>query len=168
MDGRGSNGDWTEERIERLKVLWKDGLTFGEIAVQMGGVTRSAVIGKVSRLDLEKRAVGIAPANAKPFANKAMPAPKKGAPVLAMVAPGNGSDLISQPAAARTWRGNALPSKHQCRWPIGDPSRAGFTFCDRFALVAKPYCEVHCEAAYVPGNPSRGRDLQRSVRRYIG
>ncbi len=47
---------WTEERVELLKKLWTEGLSASQIARQMGGVTRNAVIGKVHRLGLSGRA----------------------------------------------------------------------------------------------------------------
>jgi len=40
---------WTDERVEVLKKLWSDGLSASQIAKQLGGVTRNAVIGKVHR-----------------------------------------------------------------------------------------------------------------------
>ena len=47
---------WTDERVELLKKLWSDGLSASQIATQLGGVTRNAVIGKVHRLSLSGRA----------------------------------------------------------------------------------------------------------------
>src|SRR5258705_2607541 len=47
---------WTDERVEMLKRLWLDGLSASQIAKQLGGVTRNAVIGKVHRLGLSGRA----------------------------------------------------------------------------------------------------------------
>jgi GcrA cell cycle regulator len=46
---------WTDERVELLAKLWGDGLSASQIASQLGGVTRNAVIGKVHRLKLETR-----------------------------------------------------------------------------------------------------------------
>jgi GcrA cell cycle regulator len=46
---------WTEERIERLKKMWHDGATASQIAEDLGGVSRNAVIGKAHRLGLEQR-----------------------------------------------------------------------------------------------------------------
>ena len=46
---------WSEDRVERLKVLWADGLSASQVAKQLGGVTRNAVIGKVHRLGLAGR-----------------------------------------------------------------------------------------------------------------
>jgi len=50
---------WTDERVELLKKLWADGLSASQIAGQMGGVTRNAVIGKVHRLGLSNRVGGM-------------------------------------------------------------------------------------------------------------
>ncbi len=47
---------WTNERVELLKKLWGDGLSASQIAGELGGVTRNAVIGKVHRLGLSGRA----------------------------------------------------------------------------------------------------------------
>src|SRR3569833_4713148 len=47
---------WTEERVSLLKKLWLEGLSASQIAKQLGGVTRNAVIGKVRRLGLSGRA----------------------------------------------------------------------------------------------------------------
>ena len=46
---------WTDERVEVLKKLWAEGHSASQIAKQLGGVTRNAVIGKVHRLGLSGR-----------------------------------------------------------------------------------------------------------------
>ena len=46
---------WTEERIDRLKKMWAKGSTASQIAEELGGVSRNAVIGKAHRLGLESR-----------------------------------------------------------------------------------------------------------------
>ena len=46
---------WTDERIERLKTMWTSGSTASQIADDLGGVSRNAVIGKAHRLGLEAR-----------------------------------------------------------------------------------------------------------------
>jgi len=46
---------WTEERIDRLKAMWAKGSTASQIAEDIGGVSRNAVIGKAHRLGLEQR-----------------------------------------------------------------------------------------------------------------
>jgi len=52
---------WTEERIERLKKMWHDGATASQIADELGGVSRNAVIGKAHRLGLEQRPSPVKP-----------------------------------------------------------------------------------------------------------
>jgi GcrA cell cycle regulator len=46
---------WTDERIDRLKKMWSDGATASQIADELGGVSRNAVIGKAHRLGLQSR-----------------------------------------------------------------------------------------------------------------
>ncbi len=46
---------WTDERVEKLKKMWGEGLSASQIAKELGGVTRNAVIGKVHRLGLSNR-----------------------------------------------------------------------------------------------------------------
>ncbi len=53
---------WTDDRVELLKTLWGEGKSASQIAKELGGVTRNAVIGKVHRLGLSNRAT---PAKAK-------------------------------------------------------------------------------------------------------
>ena len=71
---------WTDERVETLKKMWGDGQSASQIAKELGGVTRNAVIGKVHRLGLSNRAgTGAAAPAAKP-APKAKPSETVEAP----------------------------------------------------------------------------------------
>ena len=102
---------WTEERIERLKKMWTDGATASQIADELGGVSRNAVIGKAHRLGLEQRPSPVkageekekkaapAPAAAAPAAR---PAPKAAAPAAAPAA--SAAAPAAAPAAARPAR----------------------------------------------------------------
>ena len=72
---------WTDERVEILKKLWLDGLSASQIAKQLGGVTRNAVIGKVHRLGLSGRAAPSHPSRPafkapRPPRPMTMPAPR--------------------------------------------------------------------------------------------
>ena len=69
---------WTDERIDQLKALWDKGLTASQIAEELGGVSRNAVIGKAHRLGLKSRP---SPVKANDADKKA--APKKAAPAAA-------------------------------------------------------------------------------------
>ncbi len=99
---------WTEERVETLKKMWAEGQSASQIAKELGGVTRNAVIGKVHRLGLSNRAGGgatapKAPAKeapAKPAA-KAKAAPKKAEKPAADPAPEKTAAEKPSPAPAR-------------------------------------------------------------------
>jgi GcrA cell cycle regulator len=64
---------WTDERVETLKRMWAEGQSASQIAKELGGVTRNAVIGKVHRLGLSNR-------NDDSETPAAEPAPKAAAP----------------------------------------------------------------------------------------
>lgn len=82
---------WTDERVETLKRMWAEGQSASQIAKELGGVTRNAVIGKVHRLGLSNRVSGgkddveeevPAPVAAKPApVVEAKPEPEPVAPV---------------------------------------------------------------------------------------
>ena len=55
---------WTDERVETLKSMWSEGKSASQIAKELGGVTRNAVIGKVHRLGLSNRVGGEHPDDA--------------------------------------------------------------------------------------------------------
>lgn len=57
---------WTDERVDLLKKMWGEGQSASQIAKELGGVTRNAVIGKVHRLGLSNRATSGGKADAKP------------------------------------------------------------------------------------------------------
>ncbi|MEH0194553.1 GcrA family cell cycle regulator [Caulobacter sp. CCNWLY153] len=57
--------------------------------------------------------------------------------------------------------------RSHCRWPIGDPGKAGFKFCCRPKMDdAKPYCATHAGIAYVkpPSSDRRNSLLGRLMR----
>ncbi|AOR75320.1 GcrA family cell cycle regulator [Novosphingobium resinovorum] len=68
---------WTDERIEKLTKMWEGGSTASQIADELGGVSRNAVIGKAHRLGLKARPSPVK-ANEKPA--RPAPAPKKPKP----------------------------------------------------------------------------------------
>ncbi len=83
---------WSDERVDLLKKMWTEGQSASQIAKELGGVTRNAVIGKVHRLGLSNRNGGggtpapeaTAPA---PAPEVAAPAPKPAAPKAAATKP---------------------------------------------------------------------------------
>ena len=164
---------WTDERVATLKKLWLDGLSASQIAKQLGGVTRNAVIGKVHRLGLSGRAAPSQPARpafkAPRPARVAAPAPApvvQRRPVEAPAAPSLPSVLRQETPGSATV---LTLGAHMCKWPIGDPATEGFTFCGKGAHDG-PYCDAHAQIAYQPQQARKkggASDLARSLRRYI-
>ena len=92
---------WTDERVELLKRMWSEGQSASQIAKELGGVTRNAVIGKVHRLGLSNRVSGKdeeegSPAPA-PQAAPPAPEPRVAAEAPAAARP----EPVAPPAAAR-------------------------------------------------------------------
>ena len=166
---------WTDERVELLKKLWQDGLSASQIAKQLGGVTRNAVIGKVHRLGLSGRAtpskpqrtVFKAPRPARPAAASPSAPRRIAEPVssAAHPAPTPVRYVDETPGTATVLTLGA----HMCKWPIGDPSLDSFTFCGRRSSDG-PYCNDHARVAYQPQQTRKKagpNELARSLRRYI-
>ncbi len=80
---------WTDERIERLRAMWTKGATASQIAEELGGVSRNAVIGKAHRLGLESRPSPVKAGEEKEKKAKPAPAPapKTAKPAAAKPAP---------------------------------------------------------------------------------
>ena len=159
-----SESGWSETRVTTLSQLWRDGLSASQIAKQLGGVTRNAVIGKVHRLGLSGRAAASAPARAPRTATPRPTRPRRVAlaapavrkpPVLAFVPAPEGPGLIGD---------MALLGAHVCKWPIGDPKSPDFSFCGRQADGR--YCAAHEQTGVRPGTAWRA-DRDPIVRRAL-
>lgn len=152
---------WTDERIERLKKLWGDGLSASQIAAELGGVTRNAVIGKVHRLHLSgrvKTSTAAAPRSRKTAVRQAA------RPRMTTVVRGNLAVAQMQETelvvAYRPAAEVVVPISRRisimelregtCRWPLGDPLLPDFVFCGGDCDVGKPYCTAHANVAFQP------------------
>ena len=105
---------WTDERVELLKKMWSDGQSASQIAKELGGVTRNAVIGKVHRLGLSNRTASAATAKPEP---KAKPAPAPKAEAKAKPAP---KTEAARPATPVLETKSANPARRQII-PAGQP-----------------------------------------------
>ncbi|MDP3341114.1 GcrA family cell cycle regulator [Frigidibacter sp.] len=100
---------WTDERVETLKKMWAEGQSASQIAKELGGVTRNAVIGKVHRLGLSNRVGGPAAPEPKPAA-PARPEPAA-APRAETVAPRAAPVVEDEPVAAAPAAARAEPPR---------------------------------------------------------
>ncbi len=113
---------WTDERVELLKKMWGEGQSASQIAKELGGVTRNAVIGKVHRLGLSNRTTG----SSKPAATaepKEKPAPKAAAKPKAQPKTEPARPVTPEPAAAAAPAAEArtsTPARKQII-PAGQP-----------------------------------------------
>lgn len=164
--------DWTPERTKTLIALWEEGLPTSEIGRRLD-VTKNAVVGKVHRLGLKKRASPIraqgaakaAPAKEKaPIKATAKPVAEKPAvaeaDVKVAVEPAPAPAPVSAPVKtkprdkSKVVRLESL-NNSMCSWPEGEPGTPEFHFCGEPSLPDKPYCAEHCARAYV--KPSKER-----------
>lgn len=149
--------NWTDERVELLKKLWSDGLSASQIAAELGGITRNAVIGKVHRLGLSGRA--------KSPSAGATRARKPRTRLLRVARPTMRGNTALALAFETEYEPepeveNVVPigqrrtilelSEDTCRWPVGDPSNPDFYFCGGKPMASLPYCAFHSRMAYQP------------------
>lgn len=153
---------WTDERVELLRALWHDGLSASQIAADLGGVSRSAVIGKLYRLGLQRGRPKPAPARAR--ATKAAVLVKPARTLQQMAAVALDPALAAaepQPLATvvpMTERVTLMMLTAQaCRWPMGDPGSEAFSFCGKRTDSGVPYCAAHARIAYQPADDRRDR-----------
>jgi GcrA cell cycle regulator len=93
---------WTDERIDRLKKMWADGATASQIADELGGVSRNAVIGKAHRLGLEQRPSPVKPGEEKERKTAVAPAPARHAPKSEAPAAATPDSPTATPPPTRT------------------------------------------------------------------
>ncbi|UNE54337.1 GcrA family cell cycle regulator [Bartonella machadoae] len=164
---------WTYERVELLKKLWSEGLSASQIAAQLGGVSRNAVIGKVHRLKLPgrgKTAQGGSRAQKappSPSSPRARRTPSAVVPTDAVSSSAEVTALKVEPIAEDVTETD-LPtnsnvvvpisrqlnllqlSENTCRWPVGDPLSPDFHFCGADSGENGPYCAFHAKIAFQP------------------
>ena len=172
-----NGANWTDDRVERLKKLWSEGLSASQIAAQLGGVSRNAVIGKVHRLNLPGRAKAGGATSAR--SQKRVSAPAQSRPTS--FAPRTITRTVTRPVGATMLREDVeidvledmevrrdnvvvpifkrVPlirlTERTCKWPLGDPLKDDFCFCGNDSPDNTPYCTYHQKLAYQPSAERR-------------
>ena len=149
---------WTDERVARLTKLWADGLSASQVAADLGGVTRNAVIGKVHRLGLSGRAKPASKGGGRPkraartnaYAKVSRNGAKSGKSNTTRTASNHAASLEDLTAPEPKRIKLVELSELTCKWPLGDPQEADFCFCGHSIKADTPYCEYHCKLAYQP------------------
>ena len=152
-----STSQWTSERIQTLIALWNEGLTTSEIGRRLG-ITKNAVVGKVHRLGLKKRASPIRSrgiTTTRPTPTPKLPKADEAGAATAQTAEPQAADapVAAAPVPPKRRTGPVVQldslKPGMCSWPVGEPGTDDFHFCADTVVPEKPYCLEHCERAYV-------------------
>ena len=137
---------WTDEKVEKLKELWKKGHTASQIAGELGDTTRNAVIGKAHRLDLAARAPSKGSGASVSRGNKSIrrvPAPTSRKAKFQSI-------LLDKNFEPENPKSLENLTDETCKWPIGHPNEEKFYFCGRKPEGEFPYCKLHVLYAFQP------------------
>ena len=123
-----NNFVWDEDKLNKLKKLWDEGLPITKIGNEIG-VSRNAIAGKAHRMGL----------------------PKRNSPISKSGDPRKNQDVNvvnSKQLPLKILLREVEWSRNRCCWPIGDPKLPGFYFCGTSIVPGRPYCEEHSNLAY--------------------
>ena len=141
----------TKQRIEQLKKLREAGYTASNIATELGGITRNAVIGKAHRLGLSGRMKSKSKVSSVSIVRKRkMPVNKN-------------SKIIELTTSVEPMNPTSFADIKDglCRWPLGEPEDLDFKFCGRKCAEGMIYCTEHHSLAYQPLNQTRQKRASR-------
>lgn len=168
--------NWTDERVEKLKRLWAEGLSASQIAAQLGGVSRNAVIGKVHRLNLPGRAKSGSSQtvrSTKRAASQQRPAAFTARVATRTVTRTAGATVMKEEIEIDAFEQQEMVpaanvvvpisrrlvltelTERTCKWPMGDPLKEDFCFCGNDSPDNTPYCTYHQRLAYQPSGERR-------------
>jgi GcrA cell cycle regulator len=152
---------WTEQRIELLKNRFEAGLTAREIAVDIG-VSRNAVIGKLSRLnlhrekDIDQRRLAQKQDPKKSIRGRRLKTtPRLQYEMLRSLYGEPGASDDDGPVHSEHRCSLLELNEQKCRWPISAPGADDFCFCGNTPVEGLPYCAGHTRLAYRPGSRQR-------------
>jgi GcrA cell cycle regulator len=142
-----NTGNWTEDRVERLKELWDKGRSCSIIAAELGGVTRNAVIGKVCRLGLPKRIT----------VQRSTRMRGKGRSTRVLFRPVAYCEVVTAPKCPEHIGLSLLELKDgpisQCRYIHGNGRGDPYTFCAQPVREGSSFCEFHHRLCWVKSPP---------------
>lgn len=168
-DIMGNWNQWSEETTERLKALWATGLSASRIACRITGTTRNAILGKVHRLNLERRAPS--PGGRIPQTREERNAKSRAANAVKRLADkqlmnGHGPSLAPSRSLERAMRPRLWKTRHAppvapyagepvsilevtgCKFAVGSEGRTHL-FCNA-PSDGRPWCEYHSEIVWGP------------------
>jgi len=144
---------WTAERVELLKSGFEAGLSCRQIADDIG-VSRNAVIGKISRLNLSRGggvSAGLSERARDPRGGPRRPRiPRQSRVSQRQILTALDAQPAVEEAPPRSEQRCSLLelSEEKCRWPISNLGAADFWFCGNKPVERLPYCAGHARMAY--------------------
>lgn len=149
--------EWSEEREERFRQLWADGVPVTQIGLELG-VSRNAVVGKRKRMDLPERGSPLMPKGSGRRTYNRSPQPRPPQlplPALASLAAWTRAPVIA-PVPVRIAPRRAQVAQRacgECQWPVSGTRRA-WVFCGAPCVLdarglPSPYCRPHLRLATV-------------------
>lgn len=163
---------WSDERTERLKDMWAAGRSASQIASNLGGITRNAVIGKVHRLGLSGR---VTISRMKSLQPRCTPAEYQRAKHRAQTRAATSQTAAKKRKAMldNLFRSEPLPPAHEidvprialmdlepnhCRWPAGDPVQG---FCGCNTVPGLSYCLDHARRSMATTQPKTNTNFNQ-------
>ena len=147
---------WTEVKDAKLKELWADGHSAALICNVLGAQSRSAVIGRIYRLNLSGRTtVKRKPTTKKPrvraklvWNNPLSPAARA---IRSLKLPGEPLPPAQETDIGRKQLAALGDNFQECRWPCIEPAPGQpQMFCAAPTLAGLVYCLDHARRAYQP------------------
>lgn len=173
---------WDEEALATLRASYAANMSYSEIAALIGK-SRSAVAGKALRLGLKRDGAGVKTAlslgarSSPPIKQASIKQTVTKEPKPADSARRPTAKAAPDPVVGPVDAGAAAEAvlalaRGQCRWPIGEPDRRGFTFCSATAGAGSAYCGDHHARAWRPvpkpdGVSRPARRLERWLERRV-
>lgn len=145
------------EKDAALRELWAQGLSTQQIGNRLN-VSKNAIIGRSRRIGLARRPSPLK-GERKPQAARIQPVPalhERKAPAairgdtLATLAEPSRPVVVRPLAVVAPCFSKPIPRSLTCCWPIGEPRKPGFRFCDDASAEGRSYCRNHLKKAYLP------------------
>ena len=151
---------YTQELDDKMKRLWSEGFSSGQIALETG-LTRNAVIGRLSRLKAPRRDNPRIPVKVPPRVQKSRPDRYAERSTFHLA-----TELEKQEYDASPFIGLdglpyttlTIPTFGACRWLAGEVS-ADAPLCGHPTAEHCSYCSKHAARAFQPMMPHRRRDV---------
>jgi len=129
---------WTEEKVDKLKELWGKGKTASQIAEEIGGLSRNAIIGKAFRLQLSKKIIKrstIHSSNNLKYKEKNLNKKSRKFKFTSLLL-----DKNFEPAKNLSLE---ELNENTCKYMEGHPNESSSSFCGRKTVEKFSYCPLH-------------------------